>query len=216
MRDLDVRRALRRDLQVAFRDQPGTLIVNELELCQGATRVDLAVINGSINGYEIKSERDTLERLPTQQTAYNRALDTVTVVAARRHVDQVMAMVPIWWGITEAVERKGKVSLTPLRVSTQNPSLDPIALTQLLWRDELLTALQDLGLAEGLQRSPRPILRGVLAKNVTIEILTHIVRTCLKARTWRSGSPRRPDGGSSQSAARLSHSRTFRVPAHTR
>jgi len=54
---------------------PDTLIVNELGLADGASRVDIAVINGHICGGEIKAEADSLDRLPRQVEAYGRLVE---------------------------------------------------------------------------------------------------------------------------------------------
>ena len=70
MRDIDIRRRLRADERLHPWDS-NTRIVEELGLCQGVARVDLAVVNGTIHGYEIKSERDTLTRLSGQAEIYN-------------------------------------------------------------------------------------------------------------------------------------------------
>ncbi len=88
MRDPDIRQKLRADIERQHRADPDTLIVDELGLCQGAVRVDLAVVNAALHGYEIKSERDTLVRLPGQQEGYSRALDFVTVVTAEGHASR--------------------------------------------------------------------------------------------------------------------------------
>jgi len=58
MREIDIRRALLADVRQRHRDEPDTLIREELGVCQGIARVDLAVVNGSVHGYEIKSEQD--------------------------------------------------------------------------------------------------------------------------------------------------------------
>ena len=50
------------------RSEPNTVFLEELGLCQGDARVDYAVINGAMNGYEIKSDRDKLVRLPHRLT----------------------------------------------------------------------------------------------------------------------------------------------------
>jgi len=63
MRDIDVRRKLRVEVERSHECEFDTLIVEELGLCQGIARVDLAVVNGSVHRYEIKSESDTLTRL---------------------------------------------------------------------------------------------------------------------------------------------------------
>ena len=67
MRDCDIRKALRKRLEEAHKGESGTRIVEEFGLCQGRARIDVAVFNGFINGFEIKSARDTLKRLPGQR-----------------------------------------------------------------------------------------------------------------------------------------------------
>ena len=67
-------------------NDPQTLIVEELGIRQGAARVDVAVVNGSLHGYEIKSARDTLERLPKQSELYSSVFDTITLVTAENHL----------------------------------------------------------------------------------------------------------------------------------
>jgi hypothetical protein len=86
MHDQDVRRSLRAEMNLRHASDPDTLVLEEFGLCQGSARIDVAVVNGSIHGYEIKSERDTLARLPSQRAVYSRALDYVTVVVADSHL----------------------------------------------------------------------------------------------------------------------------------
>ena len=51
----------------------------------GTVRIDVAVLNGEMCGYEIKSDRDTLERLPFQIEIYSKEFDKLTLVVGRRH-----------------------------------------------------------------------------------------------------------------------------------
>lgn len=184
MRDRDIRSALRKKLAAAH--ETDTLIIDEMGVCQGAARVDIAVINGAINGYEIKSERDTLERLPIQQAVYSRVFDTVTIVAATEHLDRVAARVPDWWGIYLADEANGQVVLSQVRRSRENPAVDPFALAQLLWRDEALAILDQYGCADGVRRKPRKAIWERLAHVLAIDELKAHVRSALKARkNWR-------------------------------
>jgi hypothetical protein len=193
MRDIDIRRALRVEIKRLHSGEPDTLIVEELGLCQGIARVDLAVVNGSVHGYEIKSEQDTLARLPNQKDIYNRALDFVTIVAAPAHVHGVDKVVPPWWGVWIVIEDrdKGVLRLERSRKPRRNPGIDPFALAQLLWRDEALQALTDHGLATGLRSKPREELWRRLASDVKVEELGDIVRERLKRRggDWRSLAP---------------------------
>lgn len=186
MRDIDIRRILREDKRLHC-GEPDTRIVEELGLCQGIARVDIAVVNGSIHGYEIKSECDTLARLPGQVAVYSRALDFVTVVTAPAHVGRIRNIVPRWWGIWTAVGNDTN-RLEISRASRPNPNVDQFSLAQLLWRDEALEALEGLGLATGIRSKPRRELWRRLASGLTLEELGHIVRERLKARSadWRS------------------------------
>lgn len=186
-RDIDIRRALRREIERRHRGEPDTLIVEELGLCQGVARVDVAVINGNVHGYEIKSEHDTLARLPGQTGIYNRTLDYVTVVTAPTHSGEIANVVPAWWGIWTAVQCGDQLRLQSERTPRHNPNVNPFALAQLLWREESLRALADRGLAEGMWSKPRKELWSRLALKLTVEELGEVVRECLKRRgaDWR-------------------------------
>lgn len=189
MRDIDVRSALLQNLvETRFRDQ-SPLVIHELGLCQGAARIDIAVIGSSLSGYEIKSEHDTLERLPSQQRVYERSLDFVTLVCGFRHLDRALRIVPSWWGVITARSTSSahiRVELEQYREEKENPNIDPFSLAQLLWREEALEALDRLGLSAGMKSKPRRYLWRELADTLSVEDLSTLVRETLKSRTsWR-------------------------------
>ena len=183
MRDLDIRNALKKEL-ASLHDEE-TIILDELGLCQGAARVDLAVVNGALHGYEIKSERDTLARLPTQQGIYNKVFDRVTLVISQSHVEKANQAVPNWWGIAIATQTEGHVSVRTVREATDNPLVDAFAQTQLLWREEALTALEERALAGGLRSKPKKVLWNRLVTELPPREIGTIVRECLRARAAR-------------------------------
>jgi len=176
--DRDIRLALREGLKAI----PDSLVVEEMGLCQGSVRIDIAVIGRTLDGYEIKSEQDTLDRLAAQQEIYSRALDYVTVVTNEPHIEQILSRVPTWWGITEAKLRDGRVCFHTIRDGSTNPTLDPLAMVQLLWRNETLDALRERGLDKGLMRKPRQALWDQLIDALSIEDLREVVCRQLKAR----------------------------------
>jgi hypothetical protein len=65
-----------------------------MDVCSGCARIDIAVINGKIHGFEIKSEQDNLERLPSQVELYNNVFDTITIVAAENHFNKLNEIIP--------------------------------------------------------------------------------------------------------------------------
>jgi hypothetical protein len=188
MRDIDIRRALRVEMRRLHLNDPDTRIVEELGLCQGIARVDLAVVNGDIHGYEIKSERDTLARLPSQTDVYSRTLDFVTIITAQCHAKKIAEIVPSWWGVWTVVQADSGFELEIARVNGRNPHINAFSFAQLLWRDEALQTLIDYGLAAGMRSKPREDLWRRLASGLSVEELGQVVRTRLKQRNndWRS------------------------------
>lgn len=187
LKDMDVRRAAHQRLLGHARRCPDTLVVDELGLEHGASRVDIAVINGHIRGLEIKAEADTLERLPRQVIAYGKVVDRATLIAAERHVVAAIKLLPSWWGIV-AVSRatNGAVQFRRLRPERANRELDALTLVRLLWRTEVVEVLRALGYDERTLKSPRAILYPALVASVSQTRLRAIVRETLKAREgWR-------------------------------
>ncbi len=196
MRDLDIRKVLRQRLSDRYGGQHDTLIVDELGVCQGTVRIDMAVVNGALHGFEIKSERDTLCRLPQQQETYSKVFDTVTIVIGPSYLEAVQAQVPEWWGIMEAQPRKnGEPRLKERRKPKRNPDVKADCLVQLLWKEEVLDLLSEQGLAKGLRSKPRRVLWRVLAEETPLDSLRDLVRQKLVSRTnWRSDASQEPSG----------------------
>src|SRR6185312_2727790 len=96
MRDSDVRKATLAMLAALHEGDNTTRIVEEMGVWSGAVRVDIAVINGKLWGYELKSDSDTLERLPRQAEIYGKVFDRMTLIVGNRHADRAFKVVPRW------------------------------------------------------------------------------------------------------------------------
>ncbi|MDO7787231.1 sce7726 family protein [Desulforamulus aquiferis] len=186
-RDIDVREKLHEVLSRDYLCDDDTIMVDELGLCQGEARIDIAIINGSLHGYEIKSDSDTLERLPRQVDIYNKVLDTVTIVTGKNHIDKVVDLIPPWWGIKQAEKvREDEVELIPIREPGINPKVDPYSLVQLLWKEEALELLTMFGFEKGYVGKSRRVIWKRLAESITLHELQFHVRQQLKLReNWR-------------------------------
>lgn len=195
--DRGIREALRKTLAAAFGDDPDTLILEELGLRHGATRVDVVVVNGCLHGFEVKSDLDSLKRLPRQVKMYSEILDYVTLVVGQRHADKASPTIPNWWGIQVADhDQDGKVRLQEVRQPTENPKPDKLAIAKLLWRDEAVSFLEEIGAADGIRSKPRRVVYARLAEVIPIDALRFRVRQQLKSRTeWRSDARQKPSGG---------------------
>jgi len=182
MRELDVRRLLyRTEIRRVLKANPKSRVVDELELLRGVVRVDVAVISDLLHGYEIKSGLDNLDRLPHQQEAYGKVFERMTLVAHERHVEAAVKLVPKYWGLITVGEREGAPFANEIWSARLNPNLDPLAMAQLLWRDEALELMEYFDLGRGIKSKPRKVLWKVLAANLTPEQLKAFV--CFKLRT---------------------------------
>lgn len=180
----------------------------EFAIFGGANRADFAALNGVSHGYEIKSDKDTLERLPAQIDAYSAVFDQATLVSAPRHLESAVQMIPQWWGVIEVRLEQLQPYLQRVRKSEPNPSPNAVAIASLLWRDEALDLLTKLGLDAGVRSKPNQALIERLAERVTLTHLSAHVRQILRARgDWRSAARLRQYGDSSQPPANQSRYR---------
>lgn len=185
--DTDIRAALYAKKLRSFRDAPRTIVVDELGLAHAKVRIDVAVINGCIHGYEIKSSLDTLDRLPTQLDLYAQCLEKLTIVCAARHLTKIDILAPPWAGIVVASKGvRGGIHFSTVRRTRFNLGIEAAQLAHLLWRNEAIELLKRLGVPEKTMRVPRKELYQALAQLMTISELTEAIREFMVLRPkWR-------------------------------
>lgn len=195
-KDIDIRLALDERLQIKHGNDADVLIRHELGVDSGNRRIDLAVLNGHLAGWEIKSDKDTLARLPEQAKAFAKVMDYLTLVTTSKYLDRCETILPANWGLQEAINGPRGVTLVSRRAPKINRHTDPLALAQLLWRDEAMDELKMRRLAVGLSSKPRFYIWQRLAESVPKKELRTIVLSRLKARAqWTGGQlPVRDDG----------------------
>jgi hypothetical protein len=182
VRDPEIRAELHRRLRARLGESPQVRVVDEMSVLRGARRIDVAVINGRLEGFEIKSEGDSLARLRRQADAYGRVFDRLTMVCAERHLEATLAQLPEWWGVEVAEQRGARVRIVRRRAARANPGVEPGAVAQLLWRSEALAALEERGAARGLRGKPKRALWTALAEVLGPRELGTLVREALRAR----------------------------------
>lgn len=186
-----IRAALRGRYLRYHRGRDDVLVVDELGLAHARSRIDLAVFNGHLHGYEIKSPNDTLDRLPGQLAIYCGALQKLTLVVAVRHLDAASAMVPDWCGLMEVLEGpRGGLAFVPRRRARVNPNLDPFMLAHLLWRPEAQELLRRRGASSSDLNAPRARLYRTLADEVPVRELAPAIKAAMASRTGWRGHPR--------------------------
>jgi hypothetical protein len=192
--DAEIRPALRSLLLAEHAGEEDSVFLEELGFCRGQVRIDLAVVNGRLHGYEIKSDRDTLERLDRQLEIYNRVLDRATLVVGERHLDAAKALLPGWWGLLRIGASPDGPRFSKIRRGRRNPQRHARTLVELLWRDEALDLLDTRNAARGVTSKPRFAVWDRLCEHFDVEEIAAEVRRCLKAREAWTG-PWRPLGG---------------------
>lgn len=182
MRDSDIRSALHAGL-LADERAKGALVIDELGLWFGICRVDIAVLTNTLHGYEIKSERDSLDRLPGQVFTYNRILEYATLVVSPSHERKATEVIPYWWGIVRACSSDGvQVHFEAVREAQRNPNVEPLAFAAMLWRDELQAALAERQLLRGYKKASRKELARRLSQHVDEQQLRSLVVQTIRHR----------------------------------
>jgi hypothetical protein len=188
--DADIRSALRSRLRNKYRGDSDTILLEELGFCRGQARIDVAVVNGLLHGYEIKSERDSLRRLGAQLDFYSRVLDRATLVVSERHLDKAIEMIPEWWGVLRVEVGSRGPRFRTLRRESKNPGRDPRSLVELIWLDDALALLEKRGIARGFRGKPRRMVWDRICEYFKLDEIAEAVRNHLKARAAHQALPR--------------------------
>jgi hypothetical protein len=140
------------------------------------TRIDVLRIGRLLEGFEIKSDFDTLSRLPGQVDTYGKVMDEVTLVTGAELEGDAVHIVPKWWGVVRAVGRAdGSVYLKTIRPPRRNPGQSANALAGMLWRTEAADALRSIANVSAPKRDTAGQLRARLVDAVPQEVIHRLV-----------------------------------------
>lgn len=159
-----------------------TVLLEELGLCRGLVRADIAVVNGALHGYEIKSDLDSLHRTQNQADVYSKILDYATLVVGSRLLENAVRVIPEWWGVLHARLGVDGLEFKTIRDARENSGRDPRALAELLWFEEAIALLEKFDVARGVRGKPRRVLWDRISERVRVEEIASAVRAALKTR----------------------------------
>lgn len=112
MTEIEIRNALQ-DRLAASSTGAGAAFIAELFVDGFKRRVDLVMANGKLSAFEIKSDRDSLDRLEGQLQSYLRVFEQVSVVCAERHLAGVLAKAPAEVGVLRIASNGSIRSVRP-------------------------------------------------------------------------------------------------------
>lgn len=186
--DKIIRQLLLNELEIKYGSDSSVRVIEELGLDHGAARIDIAVLNGVMHGYEIKSDADTLYRLPSQINAYNSVFSRMTIVVGSKHLEHVINLVPEWWEIILVRQHSEMaVSMYQIRDGLTNKNQDNEAIARLLWKEEALDVLRECNAVRGVASQPRSVVYERLARTLDTATLQKRVRDIIFARgDWRA------------------------------
>ncbi len=182
MRDIHIRKAMLDKLRRAHFGEANVKIVQEMGVWAGSVRVDIAVLNGEMAGYELKSDSDTLARLPLQAEIYSQVFDRMTLVVGSRHFEKAVDIVPSWWGLIKASKHDECIKLQHVRPGKRNRNQEPYLVAELLKKEEALLVLESFGMARGWRSKKIRAIHEHLARELPLRLLKDTVRNVLKKR----------------------------------
>ncbi len=183
---MEIRGKLREWVSANLSCSPDDVLIDELGFVNlrpgrsidNAFRADLALANGRLVGFEIKSGSDSLKRWPSQCEAYFRVFDEVWLCTHGRHLEKALTMTPKNAGVLLVDDLGG---LAILRSAKKNDSASAYDVTGLLWRDEL----DEMCLMSGikcLSRDTKADVRVKVAQSISLSEIRAFTLKKLKAR----------------------------------
>lgn len=176
--------AIRTELERLVRQSdPTARLIPELGVRGGAGRIDLAAAGSELAGWEIKGSRDSLARLTRQADLYSQIFHRLTLVATERHLDAAHDRVPGWWGLMSVGDGVLRIERAPAR----NPSPDPMALAELLWKDEAV-AIAEQRVGRRLRGPRRAIWQQLVDSTSDLEIAQIVCEQLRQRPGWRAAA----------------------------
>jgi hypothetical protein len=161
-------------------------LVEEMEVCSGRARIDLAVIGDRLIGIEIKGPQDSVTRLPGQAKAYSQCFDQVVLLVHESLAEKALPLIPYWWGLIVGRQIGGRIRYRVERRPETNPSVDLDQVLSLLWREEIDALRYDLLGSTSRRRATKKSIRAELLPQVEPSILHQASLRKLRERTeWR-------------------------------
>lgn len=178
MKDKEIRNLLISTLNSRLKETTFS-VFEEVPVGSGSARADIVIASDELECFEIKSEVDTLSRLSSQGWQYGKAFGRVNLVAASKHIDKALTLIPAWWGVWE-ITTSGKLLLK--RKAKKNPQLDSFGLSELLTQNERKMLLRDVAKIKGFSKLGAKEQHMKVAEIFSVQQLSDFVINFLNSR----------------------------------
>jgi hypothetical protein len=182
----EIRSVLRNWVTDKFQLKHDDILIDELgfsnkdpnSTVDSSFRADLALANGRLVGFEIKSEKDSLKRWTAQMQAYSNVFDEVWLCTHNKHLLNAIKITPQHIGIMVIDDFK---SIAVVRGSSKHPLNNVYDLTGLLWREEINQLLKNHNLKIST-RATKNEVRLFISQSLTLNEVRPFVLQQLKYR----------------------------------
>jgi hypothetical protein len=157
----------------------GIPALTEVPVLGGIARADIVAIKEEAHGFEIKSHKDTLRRLPSQVASYAKTFSTVSIICAENHLGEINTQIPRWFGLI--LYKKGQ--LIGVRKAKANPIVAKPFILNAITKKELIgyTKRQGLNIPIEVTQSTC-LLKKHLKHNLSLTEVQRMFAQCLRAR----------------------------------
>lgn len=173
-----------------FKDD--TALINELGFynrdpdsqVNKAFRADVVLACDKLIGFEVKSEKDSLKRWPSQSIAYSNVFNKVWLCTHSKHLVSALSTTPKHIGIL-LIDDLGSIAI--VRTSSANPAQNTYDLATMLWKEELieLSKLHDIMVKTSMTKR---VLRELIQEHLSTDQVCEFVIKRLKARKGTAAS----------------------------
>ena len=188
LRDPDIRVPLDNWLRQKHAEEEAC-VIHELRIPRPSARIDIALVNGSLCGYEIKSDVDSLRRLRRQSHSFGHIFDRMFVVTTKRHLAEVRRSIPAWWGIMSPVLSGERTEFRPVRKGRRNPKVHVASVLHILTRAELLDILRNIDPHGASTKLKRSELVDLICAGTSARAVKGEIRSALKRRSVGKPQP---------------------------
>lgn len=158
-RDADIRKPLLSWIVSQHINDGATEVLEEFDVLRPSGRIDIAVINGEICGFEIKSDCDTLSRLKFQIPAFSKCFDKISIVTTRKHLRKARNTIPKCWGLL-LFESDGSFRIA--RHAKQNTETDLRSILFSLTKEELIQVSRGAGASLSSSRNKNDMVEFII------------------------------------------------------
>ncbi|EPZ0267921.1 ABC transporter [Serratia marcescens] len=155
-------------------------IINEMVVANWSRRADLAVANGHLQAFEIKSDFDSLKRLDGQLEIFTSRFEKVTVVCAPKFTYEVKKKVTPEVGVIEYLHDSKGVRFKIVQRGRTSPIANKKIYISFLLKKELQSLLVESNI-KYFSESGRGVLEKI-AENISLSKIRLFVLNAIKKR----------------------------------